>query len=234
MNIALGMIVSGDVPMLEKTVRSHVDAFRFRYAIDTDEFGYASSYLSQQHNFFTATHDWKADFSAARNALIDLAERWCGCDWLLMIDSDEAMMLRDVLEISLPSELNKVGYFPRYNIAGAKRDKWFRTGNLTTYPDLQGRLIPLRQGIRFVNRIHEVPIFQGDTTNAYGAGRGFVLPQHIYHYGLCKPLPELWLKEENRRLSMLGEPPLSTVPDGVALEDQFSTMPNFDIPHPLQ
>lgn len=122
-----------------------------------------------------AVRPLEGDFAAQRNAMLDL----CTGDWCLYLDVDERLTPSTWAAIAAWLTLPTTGpdavgamVLPRLTFMGDADHVRMGYG---LWPDVQMRLFPLREGLRFVGRVHEkVTGLQGATILMGGHG--------IWHY----------------------------------------------------
>lgn len=148
--------------------------------------------LLQAHGFTITPWTWVNDFSAARNALLQVA-RTQGLDWLLMLDADEAMFDADVRQLAtLCSQTpHAVIHLSRINLAAyATLQACFNE-----WPDWQARCLRLASTAAYQGRVHEGVVNPAE--------QALHLP--IYHYGWCKSPLENWTRSQNYTLIREGK-----------------------------
>lgn len=169
---------------------------------------------------------WEGDFTKARNRCIELSESFCKSPThILMLDADEAITARDFasLRTAIDSDPDCAFALPRYEFV----DDLYHF-NPSFYPDYQARCFPLHSGFHYRGALHEQLFRNTETQTAFQSGSCVPLPYiHIFHYGKCKPLADVWLKYENYRRFNSGEPPLASVPSGTKLPSTFSSGPRL-------
>ena len=94
------------------------------------------------------THKWDNDFAKQRNFSLKYATR----EWILLIDADEVYEKSVLKNLQLFAN-NEIGIdifaYPRKN---------YIDGKLTdAYPDKQFRFFKNNVGIKYVNKVHEIP-----------------------------------------------------------------------------
>lgn len=109
-------------------------------------------------------HAVDKDYAAHRNFAVDKLKT----DYVWMHDADEQpapdllKSVKAILQESRPDGL----WMPRLNLfegvlpVHALHYGWALQGNVVNWPDMQCRLFRLRQGIRFVGKLHERPRFE--------------------------------------------------------------------------
>jgi glycosyltransferase involved in cell wall biosynthesis len=215
MKIALGMIVGNkEGEFLKKHLPILSPKFDTCIAVasceDTDP-GLKALFDNKVN---TVQREWNNNFSDARNAVIEIAEDF-GMDALLMLDADEVMFPEDIDKIKELLESHQALKLPRYEFGPTKEFY-----NPTLYPDYQGRAFQLNKGYHYRNKVHEL-LYQGEEEKCVFEKDGFYASSktHIYHYGRCKALTDVWLKYHNDGLIMDGKEPLTEIPAGAIIED---------------
>lgn len=153
------------------------------------------------------------DYSHMSNYLITLAEYWDnqiqGDGKFLMLDADELLVgyVNDPLAvIKILLSDHDVLAFPRYNLL--KNERGLLALSTEHYPDFQTRAFKLHQGYKYKGVVH--PSF----VNADMPVRITNVPQvHIEHYGWCKDLNFIALKNLNYARVAQGLEPLDALPD---------------------
>jgi hypothetical protein len=91
-------------------------------------------------------------FDAMRNAVLDMVPDWV--EWVLMLDGDEEVVPEDTAALLALVEAGTYAAYalPRYNFRGADK-----SGEVTTYPDRQVRLLRHGTGARprYAGAVHE-------------------------------------------------------------------------------
>ncbi len=172
------------------------------------------------------------DFAAARNRLIDAAERR-GDDWMFMLDSDECMFPADIAAVrSMMTPDTRLIVLPRYEFA---RD--FDHYDPGQYPDYQTRVFRLGHGYRFRRKVHEGLYRRFALMSEKRLGHGLVSEQTpIYHYGRVKTPAQLELKTLNYRRIARDQRPLGALPADFVVDESkpyWVRLEPFDRPHPL-
>lgn len=115
----------------------------------------------KQYPIRVIQHSLNQDYSAQRNIIVEAAKT----DYLFMIDADEMptiKLLKELKTIITKTHSDAI-WCPRVNIfKGVKPIHalmygWSLQGEICNYPDMQCRIIKLRQGIKWVGRLHERP-----------------------------------------------------------------------------
>lgn len=239
MTLFLGAIVRNEQDMLSRVLpvwkRAKFDGW---IALDTGSVD-ATGPLLASSGFIVQHALWRSHFALARNQLLDTARRLDSNGWLLMLDADEALFPHDVdkLRALCASTKRDVITFPRYNLA-----KGGAIHSYGTYPDKQARCIRLSAPVEFRNAVHEVACYRGQSANIPGQQLDhFAKDIHIYHYGLCKPPAQNWLRSHNYGQIARMMPEVKEAPEEVqrmAEEDFLKSINHqfkpFDEPHPLK
>lgn len=231
--LIIGMIVRDEEAMLKLTLSRVAPFVDGIVAVDAESRDGTASLLASQ-KAHVIQQAWCGDFSKARNRCISSAEElFKSPTHLLMLDADEAITARDFISLRNAIANNPAYAFalPRYEFV----DDFYHF-NPVFYPDYQARCFPLHHGFHYRGGIHEQLFNGNEPRTAFQSGACIPLPFiHIFHYGKCKPLADVWLKYENYRRFDTGEPPISNVPSGVVLPSSFSSGPRiiFDGERPL-
>lgn len=212
------MMVKNESEMLAKTLPVLCSGFEHRIAIDTGSSDDSEDVL-RRFGFHVEHRDWKSDFASARNELLEIGTQQ-RFDWVVMMDADEAMWPKDAAELRkhMNATTAAIIALPRFNIAG-QYDRWWRPED----KDMQARVVRLGQGVRWIHRVHEVPV-------AYGR-RIENVPIPIFHYGLCKSSESMLRRHLTYIAISKGQPEPIDLPE--AQDPDFSHLQKFPHPHPL-
>lgn len=149
---------------------------------------------------------WHDDFSMARNMLIDEVRR-LGYTRMMMLDADETIYPHTIKLLQHYLDECDIIRFPRINFIND--DQHFCPD---VFPDYQDRAFNLDKDIRYGNKVHENIINHDDY-------RTVIAPSvNIYHYGWCKPLADVALKNINYERVKKGQEKLEKLPDGFIVE----------------
>ncbi len=200
MKLALGMIVKNEEKMLRLTADINYPV-NSKIALDTGSADKTKNILESRGWNIYIKGFLGDGFYEARNDLISLSADH-GFDWLMMLDADEAMWPKDLIRLRSVCESTdkNVVSIPRVNLVHSGELQ-----EVSSIPDKQPRCIRVQSGVRFVNRIHELP-------EPYDDHFADGIP--IYHYGWCKPPRESFARDFNYERLKLGEPmiPIMDVP----------------------
>lgn len=201
MKLALAMIVKHEAFYLSVILPRIRDSFDEIVVTDARSTDYTIDIL-ECLGAKVSRMKWKG-YSQARNATLERVT----ADWVVMMDADEAMFPRDLLEIRKIIEQEKPTAIvvPKHEFSGDHEHhspQW--------YPDLKKRIFNAKLGYRYHGNLHEVLTLP----NGVKEVERKVPEIHMYHYGQAKPPEVVWLRHENYRRMEAGEPLLETVPDG--------------------
>lgn len=192
MNIALGMIVKNERPILEKTLNHKALWFDTKVAVDFMSNDYTNELLGLSYGFYVQRQEWTGNYATARNILIQVAEE-AGADYLFMLDADESMTQAGINECRALAEKHDALALPRFEFV-----KDFHHYDPTLYPDYQCRFFRLHKGYHFRNRVHEMlHTTDGKPVLASNALHMKVPSAPIYHYSRIKDHKSLTLKYVN-------------------------------------
>jgi hypothetical protein len=214
MNIALGIIFRNDADMLALTTPAYAGAFTHKLILD---FG---GNPPVDATWTRICQTWADDYGAARNQLIAAARAQTPCEWLLMLDADEAMFADDIRSIDnwVKRQTGDAFYFPRINFVGSSFEYIPRF-----YPDYQTRLIRLASDVHYINRVHEC----SESTKPRQLS-----PYHIYHYGLCRP-PEFIFNRWRDYARLQGQAAPDIMPADFAEYRELGRREPYTQPHPI-
>jgi hypothetical protein len=173
------------------------------------------------------------DFSQQRNRLIEQLER-AGYDWVVMLDSDEAMFPADIAKVrELMTPERRLIVLPRHEFV-----EDFDHYDPTEYPDYQRRVFRLGVGYRFGRRVHEGLYRRFSPISETRLGHGTISEDTpIYHYGRVKTADAMQLKLYNYDLLAQGKPPLASLPDSLVVDPDarlYREIALFPGSHPYQ
>ena len=128
-----------------KNVKEYVDEIIIVDGGSTD----STVEIANRYGAKVYTHKWEDDFGKQRNYSLKYATK----EWILLIDADE-IYEESVLENLQLFANNNIGIdifaFPRKN---------YIDGKLTdAYPDKQFRFFKNNIGIKYINKVHEMPV----------------------------------------------------------------------------
>lgn len=202
MKIALATLCKNEEAVLEKTAPVMAQCFRYKLAFDTGSSDKTPTLLGSC-GFKVLTYPWNWDFGKARNDLMTWAAEE-GMDWIWFWDADESWWPADVSRAKDYLDLGEALGFPRYNlIYDVKHWEAF------SYPDIQVRLIKLKAGWSYVNKLHEVIV------HAEGLKPATLHDMHIFHYGSCKPIKKVWFKHHRYNMLKYGKMPMEEIPEDI-------------------
>lgn len=142
--ISLCMIVKNEEINLARCLRSVAGAVDEVIVVDTGSSDQTKQ-VAEQAGAIVLSHTWQADFSAARNASLELATG----DWILFLDADEELEPESVQALRQIAEEPNEGYFIKIiNLLGTE-------GSIETSPDLVFRMFRNKPAYRFRGAIHE-------------------------------------------------------------------------------
>ncbi len=178
---------------LLEQVRSLVDEI---VVVDTGSCDQRTLEVAQRYGARTARHEWTDDFSAARNATIDLATG----DWILTLHADER------LHEATPGALRTRVRRPRAEPGQKPEFTCFALLYREAAHEAQGRqqvafaprLFPRHPRLRWVGSFHEAPVFLDDPNNLVTIPVGELAVIHLGHPGDQARLQEK--RARNRRM----------------------------------
>lgn len=218
--LIIGTIVHNEEAMLQRTFAPMRPFYDGIVAIDACSSDATVAVLSGL-GASVQSRPWTGSYADARNACIALAESIHKDAIFLMLDADEAMLSADLGRLrAAMDELGpgKGAALPRYEFV----DDLFHF-NPVFYPDFQARCFHLHQGFHYGGLIHEQLYFNDEKEIAWKTDRCVSLPYlHLFHYGKCKPIDQVWLKYDNYNRLAVGQPLISSVPPGTTLPASFS------------
>lgn len=142
--ISLCMIVKDEENNLQRCLDSVAEAVDEIIIVDTGSSD-KTVQIAEGAGAKVLSHVWKGDFSAARNAALELAEG----EWILFLDADEVLEPSARQALRLAAELDNEGYFIEIlNLIGSE-------GSIEVCPDLVFRMFRNRPENRFHGAIHE-------------------------------------------------------------------------------
>jgi glycosyltransferase involved in cell wall biosynthesis len=124
-------------------------------------------------------HEWKDDFSEARNALLDK----CDGDWVLMMDADEHLegenldLIRQGVDQAEKNEIAGYQFMRKNHYPSHESDSPYFGAPF--FPDFQLRLFRNMEEIYFSGRVHEGVMQSIEAADVGGIGR---LPICIHHH----------------------------------------------------
>lgn len=208
--MALGMITTNEEEYLKKHLPIISKSFDGLFAVD----GYSTDKtveVLKQFGFKVSSRIWDNNYSNARNAVIDMAEKE-KYNSLFMLDADECMFPEDIKSIKkLIEEQAEAIRLPRYEF-GPTSEFY----NPSLYPDYQGRVFRLGLGYHYRNVVHEA-LHKGSNKLSINENNGFSTSDTtpIYHYGRCKNANEIALRSLNYDRLSKNLPLLKEIPEGV-------------------
>ncbi len=151
---------------------------------------------------------WQDDFSAARNASLELATG----DWILFLDADEALEPESVQILRQVVEGEEEGYFLKIiNLIGSE-------GSIETSPDLVFRLFRNKPVYRFRGAIHEQivdVILENNNQARFQIAEGVA----IWHYGYLNQ--QIIEKDKKNRNLTIIKKELDNAPDNHMLRYHY-------------
>jgi glycosyltransferase involved in cell wall biosynthesis len=181
--ISLCMIVKNEEDFLSQCLRSAEGVVDEIVIVDTGSSD-ATLEIARSHKAKIVRHEWKEDFSDARNVSLAHATS----EWVLYLDADEVLDQKSAEGLTeVLSHTTHFGFFfCIYNI----KENGFVSGRHYTV-----RLFRNLKGVSFTGKIHEYVIPMG--TRAYAGMR-------IYHYGYDLD-PETMKRKKERNAHILGQ-----------------------------
>lgn len=182
--ISLCMIMCDEEKTLARCLKNAAGAYDQLVIVDTGSKDQSIA-IAAAHGAIIVHHDWRDDFSAARNAGLAFATG----DWILILDPDEVLSPRDIPPLRVLVGGNDADAFqiPTRNYTNNSYLVGF-VPNPRDYPEGEGfrgyvestkvRLFRNRLGLRFVGVIHELV----DLDVAAKGLRGFKAIFPIHHW----------------------------------------------------
>jgi tetratricopeptide (TPR) repeat protein len=152
--------------------------------------------IARSHGARIGHFEWRDDFSAARNAAIEMATR----DWIFMLDADERLqadsgpLLREFLAARSNGSRPIQVYLPRIE----SRENTSLADPLITF---HSRIFPRMPGLRYVDAIHEDVVYAPDPARVRGLRLDFVRITHLGY--LSEVVAARGKFARNRRLLLL-------------------------------
>ncbi len=215
--MTLGMIFRDDYEMAARLLPTYAHAFGQRIVVDySTKVDY--DFWAANNFHVLAGEPWPDDYSAARNRLLNVVRHYSEYPWLLMLDADEAVWPADVNSMARFAAASPADalFFPRVNFTN-----WNGEWLPVQYPDYQTRLIRLASDVQYVNKVHECSAGSKPRARA---------PYNIFHYGLCRPPLDTYLKWQ--RYSGVTNPP--PMPPNFADFAPLGQRAPYPHPHPAQ
>lgn len=169
--ISLCMITKNEESNLARCLRSVAGIVDEVIVVDTGSTDQTKQ-VAEQAGAIVLSHTWQEDFSAARNASLEMATG----DWILFLDADETLAPGTGQALQQLTTKEMEGYFIKIiNLIGEE-------GSIETSPDLVFRMFRNKSEYRFRGRIHEQivdVILENNKQATFQIAEGVV----IMHYG---------------------------------------------------
>ena len=178
--ISLCMIVKDEEEFLAQCLQSVKDVVDEIVLVDT---GSSDATLDIAHSFKAKIfrHEWKEDFSNARNVSL----KYATCEWILFLDADEVLDKNSAKKMS--EVLQRTKYFGFFFCIYNVKKNGFVSGRHYTV-----RLFHNQEGVHFVGKIHE---------QIFPMGKLAYSGMSIYHFGYdLEPETIKRKKERNARI----------------------------------
>lgn len=175
-NLSVCLIVKDEEIFLDNCLKSISNLADEIIIIDTGSSDQTLS-ICEKYNANVHFYKWHNDFSAARNYAISKATG----DWILWIDADEefekskSLLIKDTISNSSSPMI----YLPIINYYGEK----FPVNKEQAYLYHQPRIFRNHLGIKFKNKVHEIPLLPHQDDIGYPTE---FVDAPIYHYGYIK------------------------------------------------
>lgn len=223
LKLTLGMIVKNEEAMLRLTLP--IIAKSFDEIIAVDAYSTDKTYeVLERHGALIYHREWDNNYSAARNAVI---ERGTG-DFMVMLDADEAMWPADIAALRKLAEDRNFFSLRRVEFVN---DMFHYDPKVA--PDYQCRFFRLNHKFHFKGQLHEALFCEGYEQPVCRWPGALQSKIPIYHYGQAKPRAQTWLRHENYRRILSGEPLLTEIPSGIILEPR-KDVEQYMEDHPLR
>lgn len=186
MSVTLAMIVKNEEADLPRCVESARPVVDDMVIVDTGSTD-GTVRVAEELGARVFHAEWTNDFSAARNAALDLVST----DWVFFLDADEMIARADYAKIRRLAQDGGVdGYFftQRHYLRGFGYDNWTRAHG--QYPEMEGRFegytdnLAMRffrrsENVRYAGRVHE-QVVTLDPSRRFATAVADVV---IHHYG---------------------------------------------------
>lgn len=201
----LAMLVSGEEQFIYKIFPAVSSKFSGVVILDSG-IGPATREFLSKFPIHITPFNWCDDYALARNMLIDEVRR-LGYTRMMQLDADEMIYPSDVKILQHYLDECDIVRFPRINFIND--DRHFCPD---VFPDYQDRAFNLDKDIRYGNKVHENII-------NHDSYRLVITPSiNIYHYGWCKPIEEITLKNINYERIKNSQEKLKRLPEGFIVQ----------------
>lgn len=176
--ISLCMIVRNEEEFISKCLASIHDLVDELIVIDTGSTDQTMN-ICQKYQAAIYSYQWNDDFSAARNYGLSKASG----DWIIWIDADEVLESanRQLIRDTISNTKSAMFYLPIINYYGDALP--VETDQAYLY--YQPRLFRNHLGIKFQNKIHEIPKFPESN---YTQSTIETIEVPVHHYGYIKEI----------------------------------------------
>lgn len=174
-SISLCMIVKNEEDFIAKCLESVHDFVDELIIVDTGSTDQTIS-ICQKYEAKIFSYQWNEDFSAARNYGLSKASG----DWIIWIDADEVLESknRQLIIDTISNTETKMFYLPIINYYGED----LPVNHEQAYLYYQPRLFRNHLGIKFQNRIHEIPKLPNDDQTQS------TIEVPVHHYGYIQEI----------------------------------------------
>jgi hypothetical protein len=218
MKVILGMLAHNDaflLPRILPLLMPYFDHTVVGYSESTDD----TKEILDATNAIVAEIAFSNNWAEARNAVIKVSEH-IGGSYLLMLDSDEAMLKSDLdmlrLEFGAVGSMAMAFLYPRYEFVDD-----FEHYDPSLYPDYQARGFPLGQEFYYSGATHEQLCREGKVCSRVNGGY-LKSKRHVFHYGKCKPTAEVALKYHNYDRLKNGLELVKELPPGFVIPETWA------------
>lgn len=218
--ICFGMMLKNESFMLRRNLPKIPHIFSEYIFIDTGSTDDSKEIILKNIPEAIILEDTATDINDGRwrNLIIKKAEE-VGCDWILMLDADEAMFKKDYDIIFEYIEEEK------YTIFSLPRLEFVQDENhyiVEPFPDIQKRIFKLNMGYYYYPWVHCTVYLSGEVQ------KGQLLPQcSIFHYGGIKNHRERWLYYYNINRQRDGLSLVTEYPSDTIIEPPYWETQNF-------
>ena len=205
--ISLCMIVKNEEINLARCLRTITGVVDEVIVVDTGSTDQTKQ-VAEKAGAIVLSHTWHDDFSAARNASLDVATG----DWILFLDADEALEPGTDQALLQAAKEENEGYFVKIiNLIGEE-------GSIETSPDLVFRMFRNKPNYRFRGAIHEQIV---DVILEKNSQAKFQIAEQVVirHYGYLNQ-QILEKDKKNRNLTILQKE-LEISPDNQILHYHY-------------
>lgn len=220
--IAFGMMFKNESFMLKRNLPKLPDVFHTYTFVDTGSTDDSCQIIEEQFGLKTIHHTNKGGIDEGfwRQVAINQAER-DGCDWILILDADEALLPEDYAALLKYAEAEENTVYSLSRIEFVNDENHFIS---ESFPDPQVRFFKLNMGYYYAPWFHSTVYKDGNTAKPQ------FLPQiRIFHYGGIKNHRERWLHYYNAELQQKGIAPVAELPLNYEVPKPYWEQNNYPI-----